>query len=567
MKKFSIRVKLLLIALVPSILLSVLLAILAATNIQSGMQEEALHGLRGCAMSLLEIYDCVDDGDYTSSAGVVKKGSISLTDNYKIVDEMKELTEYEVTMFYGDTRVTTSLKDVKTGERLVGTQASEAVIEAVLNKGEEYSDTNVSINGESYYAYYVPIEQDGKVIGMAFAGRSSAEADSYITSKVLVIVAVSAIELLIILAIGIKFAVSLGRAITDAQKAIKSVQEGDLRITVNEKAKKRNDEVGSMTRELELLVEKLKEIIGNVKNSSRILKESGVSLEEMATQTSNTTNEISRAVEDVSRGAMSQAEETETASHNISQMGEVITGIVASVDSLGNTSLDMKNASDESAVIIRELSESNDRTTQAIAKISEQVNTTNESVQAIRAAVELITSIATETNLLSLNASIEAARAGEQGRGFAVVAAEIQKLAEESNNSTQKIDTIINTLLIDSEQTVEVMKEVNEIVQVQRMKLEETKAKFASVTDGVNSTRSEAEDIAQQADVCDAARAKIMEVIESLSAISEENAASSQETNASMEELNANLSMLAETSKDLLDLSTELEESMEFFKI
>ena len=138
-----------------------------------------------------------------------------------------------------------------------------------------------------------------------------------------------------------------------------------------------------------------------------------------------------------------------------------------------------------SSVIIRQLSESNDRTTQAINRIGRQIEATNDSVQMIHAAVELITSIASQTSLLALNASIEAARAGEHGKGFAVVASEIQKLAEQSNDSAEKIKDIIRDLLSEAEQTVNVMHEVEDIVAQQQEKLEETKTKFVSVADGI----------------------------------------------------------------------------------
>ena len=566
--KFSIKAKLLLIALLPPIILSVTLTYLAATNIQTGMQDEALHGLRGIALSLQQIYASADAGDYTADAsGNVTKGELAVSNNYEIVDALKASTDYDVTIFYGDTRVTTSLKDHSTGERLVGTKASDKVIEAVLNGGQEYSDTSVVINGEPYYGYYVPIMQNDAVIGMAFAGLPSSEADAYINQKVSVIMIVSIIVLACIVIIGLIFALKLSGAITKAERVLEEIANGNLKVTVDEKAKKRTDEVGAMTNALDLLLNELTTIIGNVKESSKTLFASGTSLDEMTTQTSHTTNEISRAVEDVSRGAMNQAEETENASSNIDNMGTIITEIVASVDHLGQASLDMKNASDESSIIIKELSISNDRTTDAIAKIGKQVHTTNDSVQAIRRAVDLITSIATETNLLSLNASIEAARAGEHGRGFAVVASEIQKLAEESNSSAQEIGRIIDNLLQDSEETVKVMDEVDIIVKEQREKLAQTKEKFLLVTEGVNSTRKETELIQTQTEACDAARAKIMDIIQDLSAISEENAASTQETNAAMEELNATLSLLAEAAKDLLDLSAALEKDMSFFHV
>ncbi len=564
----SIRTKLLLMILLPVILLSIILTILASTNIQVGMQDEALHGLRGAAIALLHIYDEVDSGDWAmDGSGNVTKGDLTISGNYNIVDTLKEDTEYEFTIFYGDTRITTSLTDHDTGDRMVGTKAGDQVIEAVLENGEEYSDTEVVIGEESFYAYYVPIEQNGEVVGMVFAGIHSEEADEYIQSKAITIMIVSAVVVAVLIVIGTLFALGLSKALADSENVIKKIGNGDLNVQVSEKAKKRNDELGSMAMQLEELVNKLKEIIGEVKRSSKTLYQSGVSLEDMSNQSSNTTNEISNAVEDVSRGAMNQAEETETASINVVKIGDMITEIVSSVDSLGRASREMKDASDESTIIINELSLSNDKTTEAIEKIGVQVNTTNESVQAIRQAVEMITSIATETNLLSLNASIEAARAGEHGRGFAVVASEIQKLAEESNTSAKQISEIIENLLRDSEETVRVMGEVNAIVKEQKEKLDETKAKFDLVTEGVASTRKETQAIEKQAGDCDAARAQVMSVIENLSAISEENAASAEETNASMEELNANLTMLADASKDLLELSTELEKSMEFFKI
>ncbi|MBQ7776670.1 MAG: cache domain-containing protein, partial [Lachnospiraceae bacterium] len=436
-----------------------------------------------------------------------------------------------------------------------------------LVKGEEFSDTNVVINNQPYYGYYIPIKQNGSIVGMAFAGLHQEEADAFIQKKAGMIVGISVTILAVISVIGLVFALKMGNVITGAEAVISEIGNGNLQVSVDQKAKKRNDELGAMARELENLVAKLVNVIGNVKQSSKVLYDSGTALGEMATQTNNATAEIGHAVEDISRGAMTQAEETEVASSNIIQMGDIITEIVASVDALGQASQEMKKASDESEVIIKELSLSNDRTTDAIDKIGQQVHTTNNSVQEIRQAIELITNIAAETNLLSLNASIEAARAGEHGRGFAVVASEIQKLAEESNSSAQEIGRIIENLLKDSEQTVKVMDEVTVIIEEQRQKLEQTRSKFDLVTRGVDSTRNEAKIIEKQTADCDTARGRIMDVIQNLSAISEENAASTQETNASTEELGAALELLTESAKDLLRLSEELEENMSFFKV
>lgn len=564
----SIKVKLLMIALLPSIVLGVVMTIMASRSIESGMHEEALKGLRGMAFSLLEVYEDSAPGDYYMDVnGNVYKGRTPITGGYDIVDHMSGNTGYEFTIFYGDTRATTSLTDAKTGERLVGTKAGEAVIEAVLKNGEEYSDTNVIINGEGYYAHYIPIEQDGEIIGMAFAGLHSKEAEAYILSKEISLLITCVIMLAIMVVIGLYFALTLSAAIKSAQDYIAEMATGNLKVELDAKAKKRSDEIGLMCRQLDDFKKELVGVVGKIKNSSQVLHTSGTSLEDMANQSSTTTNEIGHAVEDISSGAMNQAEETEAASVSIGEIGNIITDIVESVNALNQTAESMKAASDESTIIIRELSDSNDKTTDAIAKIGNQVHATNDSVQAIRQAVDLITSIAEETNLLSLNASIEAARAGEHGRGFAVVATQIQKLAEESNQSALEIGKIIDNLLKDSEQTVKVMDEVNIIVNEQRNKLEETKDKFLMVTDGVDTTRSEAELIRSQTNNCDAARVRIVDIIQDLSAISEENAASTQQTNASMQELNATLQLLADAATNLLELSEKLEKDTEFFKM
>lgn len=520
------------------------------------------------ALSVQEIYDSVDPGDYVQDAsGIVRKGGLQVSDNYEYVDRLKSETGYDVTLFFGDTRIATSLKDSDSGKRLVGTKAPDEVVQEVLNSRNEYSDEDIRINGSAYYGYYVPAIQGGNAVGMVFAGLPSGEVNSYINQRIMMIAGICAVILIVVLAFAILFSTSLARGIRGAEHVILELGKGNLNVAADQKSRMRRDEIGSMTRELEVLTSELASIIGNVKKSSRVLYESGNSLEEMATQTSRSTGEISRAVGEISRSASGQAGEVETASVNVGNMGEVITEIVGSVEELAKTSANMKTASDESTVIIKELGVSNDKTTEAIEKIGHQVHVTNDSVQMIRQAVELITSIADETSLLSLNASIEAARAGEHGRGFAVVASQIQKLAEESNASAGKIGQIIDGLLKESEATVVVMDEVEAIVKEQREKLQETRKKFRDVTDGVNATREEAKVIESQTAVCDDAREKIVDVISNLSAIAQENAATTEETNASMEDLNATISLLADSAKDLKKLSEGLEKDMEFFQV
>lgn len=359
----------------------------------------------------------------------------------------------------------------------------------------------------------------------------------------------------------------IAKVLKKASDMLSELADGHLNVDIDERILKRKDEIGQMGVAIEALLEKLRSVVSQLKQSSDTLHTSGNSLDQMAGQSSAAADEISRAVEDISKGAVSQAEEIENASQEIATMGEVIEDIVHSVGNLTDASANMTVAGNASETTMQELSESNDRTTEAIARIGEQIRATNASIEKIGAAASLITSIADQTSLLSLNASIESARAGEAGKGFAVVAGEIQKLAVQSDEAAAEIQQIIDTLLKESEQTMAVMEQAEGLVAEQQQKLDATKQRFAEVNNGITVSREGTDVIRGNAGSCDQARAQVVDVISNLSAISEQNAASAQETTASMEELNATINMLAEAAGNLKVLSEQLNDEMSFFQM
>ena len=290
-------------------------------------------------------------------------------------------------------------------------------------------------------------------------------------------------------------------------------------------------------------------------------------MDSMASQSSTATDEISRAVEEISHGAVSQAEEIESASGQIAAMGAVIEDIVSNVKNLSEASESMTSAGNASLETMQKLSDSNDRTSHAINNIGEQIQLTNESIKKISVATELITSIASQTNLLSLNASIESARAGEAGRGFAVVATEIQKLAVQSNDAAVEIQQIIGNLITESQKTMNEMQDAEVLMREQQEKLGDTKEKFDEVNVGIDVSKEQTQQIRVYVDSCDSARAAVIDVITNLSAISQENAASAEETTASMEELNATINVLAGEAVKLKEIAAQLKEEMSFFRV
>ena len=228
--------------------------------------------------------------------------------------------------------------------------------------------------------------------------------------------------------------------------------------------------------------------------------------------------------------------------------------------SIQKTSEEMRNT-------VRGLSEVNGNTEQAIDEISAQTISTNESAMKIKDAAQLITSIAEETNMLSLNASIEAARAGEQGRGFAVVASQIQKLAEQSNDSAKLIDSIIVNLIEDSNNAVETMHKMKDIMLEQSKQLTYTEEQFSEIYSNIEVTKQGITTIYDSVRNMNKERLVVVDVVQKLSEIASDNAAGTEQILASTEMLETTVRDVSDASEQLVTVSSNIGESVSGFTV
>jgi methyl-accepting chemotaxis protein len=336
---------------------------------------------------------------------------------------------------------------------------------------------------------------------------------------------------------------------------------------VQKKLNTRKDETGNMSRALSALHDQLVGVVSDLRHQSELLFDASDSLNNNANETATTIEQVEKAVSDISDGATTQADETQKATENIILMGNMIEETAEEFQKLRDNATEMQLSGNKATETLSELEKINKRAKEAIDVIYQQTNTTNESALKIREATTLITSIAEETNLLSLNASIEAARAGEQGRGFAVVASQIQKLAEQSNESAKQIENIIDLLITDSEKAVRTMVEVQEIMLAQSENVVKTDEIFTQVKRGINNSIDSVNVVAEKTKVLNEARVNVVDTVQNLTAIAQENAASTEETSASVTEVSSIVYNISENATNMKNVADELEQNMNIFKL
>lgn len=481
----NIKKKILGITIAPVIILGLISMFLTTTMVRSAMLEEIEEALRGTAAATLAAYD-QNTGDYLqTSNGDIWKGSYNISKSESLVDRIKGNTGMDVTFFYGDTRIMTSAVDAG-GNRILNSKAGDRIVEKVLQGGESYFSHAVSIEGTLNYGYFIPVYQNGstdEIIGMIFVGTDKQEKDAVI-NKILgtISMAVCAVMILCI-AIAMKLATSMSRNIRSSIEVVGKVADGDLNVWVEDKLLGRHDEIGDLSRVTITLRDAMKATIQEISQNAKHLLDASELLGTAADQTNGTMDHVRMAVNQIVENSTEQAQNSQNTSEHMRIMGENITETSAEVELLDDNAASMQQSSEKAAETLNNLRNINVEVERIIGEVQEQTNRTNDSVQKIHEATAFITSIAEETNLLSLNASIEAARAGEAGKGFAVVAGQIQDLSMGTKTSSGRIRDALDHLEETSEKMTESITKTLEMIRMTREKLTQVQESVTSITD------------------------------------------------------------------------------------
>lgn len=375
----------------------------------------------------------------------------------------------------------------------------------------------------------------------------------------------------IMLVIAVGAAILVGSRISTPierlEKSLEQIADGNLTFQVDTKYMGRGDEIGKISRALKSVHSSLNSMVGSINSLAVKLGEDNKSFGSYFDTLAENIASINQAVEDIAQGAASQASDTETVSRQVKELEYVIDKENSSVVQLEQAVTSMTDYSGSAVDNIEKLSDISGKTNLAIEFVNAQTQETNSSVENIQRAIEVITNIAEQTSLLSLNASIEAARAGEQGKGFAVVAEEIRKLADESNKSASEINEAVVKLISNSGLSVEKMEDVSQNVQEQTICLKDTREAFENLYKEIKSVEEVSGSISMQTEKLSELKTAVSDSINSLASVVEENAASAEETSASTNLLNEGIYGSKKNLEELAELNTSLNEEIGRFNI
>lgn len=559
--KFKLGTKINLIVISIVLLLSVIIGGVVVNEVTKGIKAFAIEKAKG-DLSLSERYIRNKfPGEWEIRNGKLYRGDHLFNNDFELVDAIGQDTGDSITIFQGDTRITTNV--FVNGERNIGTAVSPEVGEVVLKKGENYYG-EAQVTGNIFQTAYMPLKNKSReTVGILYVGAPQTIIDKilsdFMTKFLILILIVAAVASLVVF----WFTKRLQKRLSTVKSALELAGRGDFTAEVIDDA---GDELTDLSKSYNEMKENLITMIREVLGTSDQVAASSEELTAGAEQTSKATEQITEAIQQVAGGAETQTQSIEESAKALEEVTSGIAAIAESSAEIAENTAEAGARAEEGGKYVEQTSQQMTLIHTTVIETSKEVQLLNERSKQIENISKVIIDIASQTNLLALNAAIEAARAGEHGKGFAVVADEVRKLAEQSQESSSQISELIRQIQNDMNQSTDSMNSVKREVENGLGIVFRTQKSFEVILRFMMDIGLKVDGMAATAQQMSASTQEISAAVTGVTAISRESSMHSQGVAASAEEQLASMEEVSASAHNLSEMAEQLQDTVSRFK-